>query len=86
MTGFAIGRSTAKLEGTVTGRSPTDALGKAIKAGPVTLVIEFLTTAGQVVDTKEVTLAMTEPGATRKLSVEGKGNDIAGWRYRQKSQ
>ena len=84
MTGFAVGRNGAKLEGTITGRSPTDAQGKAIKTGPVTLVVEFLTMAGKVVDTKEVTLALTEVGATKKLSVEGKGSDIAGWRYKQK--
>jgi tetratricopeptide (TPR) repeat protein len=84
MTGFAIGRNNAKLEGTATGREPTDAQGKAIPKGPVTLVVEFVTTAGQVVDTKEVAIPKVETGSTHKLSVEGKGNDIAGWRYRPK--
>lgn len=84
MTGFAIGRSGVKLEGTATGRSPTDAQGKAIKTGPVTLVVEFVTTAGQVVDSKEVVLPTLEAGVTHRLSVEAKGADIAGWRYRRK--
>jgi tetratricopeptide (TPR) repeat protein len=84
MTGFAIGRNGAKLEGNATGREPTDAQGKAITKAAVTLVVEFVTTAGQVVDSKEVSLPKLDTGATHKLSVEGKGNDIAGWRYRQK--
>lgn len=84
MTGFAIGRNNAKLEGTATGREPTDGQGKAIPKAPVTLVVEFVTAAGQVVDTKEVPLPKIETGSTHKVAVEGKGSDIAGWRYRQK--
>ena len=84
MTGFQLGRSTAKLEGTATGRSPTDAQGKPIKAAVVALVIEFVTSGGAVVDTKEVTVPILAIGTTHKISVDAKGADIAGWRYRSK--
>lgn len=81
---FQLGRSGAKLQGTATGRAPTDAQGKPIKAGPVTLVIEFVTTAGTVVDTKEVAMPALAAGATHTIAVDAKGADIAGWRYRAK--
>ncbi len=84
MTGFQLGRSTAKLEGTATGRSPTDATGKAIKPAAVTLVVEFVTSGGTVVDTKEVAIPLLVAGSVHKVSVDGKGADIAGWRYRSK--
>ena len=84
MTGFQLGRSTAKLEGLATGRAPTDAQGKPIKPAAVTLVIEFVTSGGTVVDTKEVALPVLAVGTTHKISVDAKGADIAGWRYRGK--
>ena len=84
MTGFQLGRSTAKLEGTATGRSPTDAQGKPIKPVPVTLVVEFVTSGGAVVDTKEVAIPVLAVGTPHKISVDWKGADIAGWRYRSK--
>jgi tetratricopeptide (TPR) repeat protein len=84
MGAFSIGKSVAKLQGQATGRSPTDAQGKAIKPAPFTLVIEFVTSGGQVVDTKEVAIPVLQPGATQPIAVEAKGADIAGWRYRQK--
>ncbi len=84
MNNFQIGRNTAKIQGSATGRAPTDAQGKAIKPGAVTIVIEFVTSAGTVVDSKEVVLGVLQTGATQAISVEAKGVDIAGWRYRQK--
>jgi tetratricopeptide (TPR) repeat protein len=84
MTAFQLGRNQAKLQGTATGRSPTDAQGKAIKPAPVTIVIEFITTAGVVVDTKEVSLPVLNAGATHNVAVDAKGADIAAWRYKQK--
>ena len=84
MTNFQLGRKTASLKGAATGRAPTDAAGKTIKAAPVTLVVEFLTSGGTVVDTKEVALPLMTPGATHAIAVEGAGVDIAGWRYRLK--
>lgn len=82
MSGFAIGRSAAKLDGMARGRAPTDAQGKTIKAKPVVLVIEFVTAAGTVVDTKEVALPQLAVGAEHPIAVEAKGAEIAGWRYR----
>jgi tetratricopeptide (TPR) repeat protein len=84
MVGFAIGRSSAKLEGIARGRAPTDAQGKAIKPAPVVLIVEFITTAGTVIDTKEVALPQLAVAAEHQFAVEGKGADIAGWRYRAK--
>lgn len=84
MNSFQMGRGSARLEGNIIGRAPTDAQGKAIKAAPVTINVEFVTAAGAVVDSKEVTIPLLEPGATHTLSVEGKGDGIAGWRYKQK--
>lgn len=84
MTSFQIGRGSTKLQGTATGRAPTDAQGKAIKPAPVTIVIEFVTSAGAVVDTKEVSLGLVAVGASQPIAAEGKGADIAGWRYHQK--
>ncbi|MBM4188177.1 MAG: tetratricopeptide repeat protein [Gemmatimonadetes bacterium] len=82
MAAFAIGRSAAKLEGVARGRAPTDAQGKAIKVTAVTLVVEFVTTAGTVVDTKEVAVPQLATGAEHKISIDAKGQNIAGWRYR----
>lgn len=84
ITGIQLGRSNAKLQATATGRAPTDAQGKPIKTGPVTVVFEFVTSAGTVVDTKEVALGQLQAGATQQIAVEAKGADIAGWRYHQK--
>lgn len=84
MSSFQMGRGSARLEGQAVGRNPTDAQGKNIKAAPVTVVVEFVTAAGTVVDSKDVSLPLLEPGATHALKAEGKGADIAGWRYRQK--
>jgi tetratricopeptide (TPR) repeat protein len=81
---FGIGKSGAKLQGTATGRNPTDAQGKPIKPTPVTLVFEFVTSAGQVVDSKEVAIPVLQPGATHEITMEAKGADIAGWRYKTK--
>lgn len=84
MTGFQLGRSNVKLEGTATGRAPTDAQGKTIKPDSVSLVVEFVTSAGTVVDTKNVVLPILPAGTVHKISVDAKGADIAGWRYRSK--
>ena len=84
ITSFQLGKTSARLIGTATGRSPTDAQGKTIKPGPVALVIEFLTSSGSVVDTKEVSVPQLAPGATHQLSVEAKGEGIQAWRYKAK--
>lgn len=85
MTSFQLMRDGAKLEGTAVGRAPTDAQGKAIKVSPVALVIEFVDVSGTVVDTKEVTVPVVQPGSSHAIKVDASGKDIAGWRYRQKA-
>ncbi len=85
MTSFQLMREGARLEGTATGRSPTDAQGKAIKSTPVVLTIEFLNVAGTVVDTKEINIPVVPPGSSHSIRVEASGREIAGWRYRQKA-
>ncbi|MEO8449300.1 MAG: hypothetical protein ABI647_05885 [Gemmatimonadota bacterium] len=84
VTSFQMGKSSARLQGTATGRSPSDAQGKPVKAGPVTVVFEFVTASGQAVDSKEVALPKLDAGATQAINVEGKGEGIAGWRYKVK--
>ena len=84
VTGFQLGRSQAKLQATATGRNPTDAQGKVIKVVPITLVFEFLTATGQVVDTKEINLPVIPVGESKVVSLDAKGADIAAWRYHQK--
>src|SRR4029453_460065 len=81
---FAITKAGAKLQGQATGRAPSDAQGKPIKPAAVNLVVEFVTTAGQVVDTEEVPIPVLPPGTNHKIAVEAKGADIAGWRYHAK--
>ena len=39
---------------------------------------------GIVVDTTELTVPVLAVGTTHKISVDAKGADIAGWRYRSK--
>ncbi len=84
ITGFQVRPGSARLEAVATGRAPTDAQGKAIKAEPVTLVIEFVTAAGNVVGSKEVSVPVLEAGATHTFNAEATGSDVAGWRYSKK--
>jgi tetratricopeptide (TPR) repeat protein len=84
MRSFQLGKDRARLQGVATGRSPTDAQGKDIKPEPFVLVLEFVTVSGQLVDSKEVSIPVVQDGASHNLNVEGKGADIAAWRYRRK--
>ncbi|MHB1328854.1 MAG: tetratricopeptide repeat protein [Gemmatimonadales bacterium] len=84
VTAFQIGRTSSRLEGVATGRAPTDAQGKALKAAPVTVVIEFVTAAGAVVGSQDVAIPLLEAGATHKFTAEASGADVAGWRYKKK--
>jgi tetratricopeptide (TPR) repeat protein len=82
---FQLGRDGAKLRGTATGRNPTDAESKPIKPTPVNLVIEFLSEAGTVVATKEITVPVVAAGATHEIRVDADGKEIAAWRYKPKA-
>jgi len=84
VTGFQIGRTSTRLEGVATGRAPTDAQGKPLKVEAVTLVVEFVTAAGSVVGSREVSIPVLETGAQHKFTAEASGADVAGWRYRKK--
>lgn len=81
VTGFQMSAGGAKFTGDAVGRSPQDVNGKPIKTGPVTLVLEFVDTNGQVLDTKEVPVPVLAKDARHKIEAEGKGTGIVGWRY-----
>ncbi|MGH7560504.1 MAG: tetratricopeptide repeat protein [Gemmatimonadales bacterium] len=85
VTGFQMGQSGAKFTGEATGRNPLDPKGNPLKTAPMVVVLEFMNTSGAVVDTKEFTIPVLKEGAKHPVQVEGKGEGIAGWRYRQKS-
>jgi tetratricopeptide (TPR) repeat protein len=84
VTGFVMRPDGARLTATATGRSATDALGKALKPVPVNLVVEFVTEAGDVVASQEVAVPALEPGAPHEIRAEVKGAGISGWRYKRK--
>ncbi|HEV8598260.1 MAG TPA: hypothetical protein VGQ69_02770 [Gemmatimonadales bacterium] len=81
---FQMGPDGAKLAAEATGRAPTDATGKPIKTGPVTLVVEFIDLTGKVIDTKEAPIPVLEAGKQHSISLDAKGAGITGWRYRLK--
>ena len=84
ITVFQMGASRALLAADATGRSPTDAEGKAIKTAPVALVFEFLDAGGTVLDSKEVNVPVLTNGQKHTIEIEGKGSNIVAWRYRAK--
>jgi tetratricopeptide (TPR) repeat protein len=82
---FQIGQTSAKFAGEVVGRAPQDAAGKPLKSTPMTLVFEFLDTAGTVIDTKEAAVPVLAAGQKQAIQLDVKGAGITGWRYRVKS-
>jgi tetratricopeptide (TPR) repeat protein len=84
VTGFVMRPDGARFTATATGRSATDALGKALKPVPVNLVVEFVTEAGQVVASQDVSVPVLETGAAHEIRAEVKGAGIQGWRYKRK--
>jgi tetratricopeptide (TPR) repeat protein len=81
---FQMGQSSAKFAGDAIGRAPQDAAGKPIKAGPVTLVFEFVDVAGAVIETKETQVPVLATGQKHTIQLDAKGAGITGWRYRIK--
>ncbi|HEX6106468.1 MAG TPA: tetratricopeptide repeat protein [Gemmatimonadales bacterium] len=69
---------------TATGRSAQTATGKAIPPAAVAITVEFLDANGGVVATQDAQVPALEPNATHDLSVQGQGNGIVAWRYKQK--
>jgi hypothetical protein len=82
---FDQAENQASLTAHLIGRQPQDVQGDDIPPAPVTLLVEFLNDAGEVVASEEVTLPVLAPEATDQVVVEGAGSDITWWRYRQTS-
>jgi tetratricopeptide (TPR) repeat protein len=85
ITGFQMGSTRARLIAEATGRNPMDADGKPIKPAAKTLVVEFLNSKGEVVDTKEVAVPVLTNGQKHPIDLEGKGADLVAWRYRPRA-
>lgn len=81
---FQMGQTSARLGAEAVGRSPTDATGKPLKPAPVTFVLDFLDSAGTVIDTREFTVPVLENGKRHPISLDAKGAGITGWKYRIK--
>jgi tetratricopeptide (TPR) repeat protein len=84
VTQFSIRSSGARWTATATGREATDPGGRPVPPAPLTLVVEFLTEAGAVVASEEVSIPALATAATHQLQVDGAGETIAAWRYRRK--
>jgi len=84
MQSFGPTKNGARLVGSAIGREPMNATGEAIPKTAFTLVIEFVDASGQVVDSKDAQIPVIEAGADHQISVEAKGANITGWRYRKK--
>ena len=81
---FQMGMTRANLVAEATGREAMDPNGKALKVDPVAVTFEFLDAKGTVLDTKEITVPVLTKGQKHTVTLEGKGSEIAGWRYRRK--
>lgn len=81
---FNMGTSVTRLEANVTGRKATDAAGKDLAPTPVTITVEFLNPAGEVLGAQDVNIPALEPGATHQIRAEARVGGVTGWRYRRK--
>jgi len=82
---FQMGHSGARFLADAIGRSPQDPTGKPLKVSPVTVVVEFVDSAGAVLDTKEVQIPALASTEKSSISAEGKAAGITAWRYRVKA-
>jgi tetratricopeptide (TPR) repeat protein len=73
--------SGATFTATATGRSATDANGKAIAPHPVTITVEFLNKDGASVATADVAVPALKAGETFDVSAQAQGEGITAWRY-----
>lgn len=85
ITGFQTGSKSARLMANLVGRTPMNAGGEELEPAPVTIVVEFLDEANQVVETVEHTVPVVKAGEVHKLEVEGTKAGIAAWRYHRKA-
>ena len=83
--GFDTDADGAALTATATGRQPQDVDGSHLKATAVTITVEFMNEADEVVATQDVTLPVLAPDATEDIVVEGQGSGITWWRYSKAS-
>ncbi len=83
--GFDTDADGAALTATATGRQPQSVDGSNLKATAVTITVEFMNEADEVVATQDVTLPVLAPDATEDIVVEGQGSGITWWRYSKAS-
>jgi tetratricopeptide (TPR) repeat protein len=84
ITGFQTGSQSARLMANLVGRTPMNAGGEELEPAPVTIVVEFLNEANQVVETVEHTVPVIKAGETHKVEIQGTKAGITAWRYHRK--
>jgi tetratricopeptide (TPR) repeat protein len=83
--GFEAGADGAVLTANATGRQPQSVDGSNIEATAVTITVEFMNEADEVVASQDVTIPILAPDATEEVVVEGQGSGIKWWRYSEAS-
>jgi len=83
--GFEAGADGAVLTAVATGRQPQSIDGSNIEATAVTITVEFMNEADEVVASQDVTIPILAPDATEEVVVEGQGSGIKWWRYSEAS-
>ncbi len=82
---FRTGADGAVLTANATGRQPQSVDGSDLEVTAVTITVEFMNEADEVVASQDVTIPVLAPDATEEVVVEGQGNGITWWRYSQAS-
>jgi hypothetical protein len=83
--GFDIDADGAVLRATATGRQPQSIDGSNLEVTAVTITVEFMNEADEMVATQDVTLPVLAPDETEKVVIEGQGSGITWWSYHQAS-
>ncbi|MBK8004041.1 MAG: tetratricopeptide repeat protein [Gemmatimonadetes bacterium] len=81
---FKRGAQGVTLTATATGREARDENNKVIAPKALTLAVEFLDQAGNVVTTQEAAVKPLAVGEAQQLTVTGSGQGIRNWRYKVK--
>lgn len=81
---FSMGQQATRWEATAHGRKATDAAGKDLKPVAVSITVEFLDDAGNVVGSQDVNIPALEPEATAPLKAEIQKGGSTAWRYKRK--
>ena len=82
---FQAGDDGAALTFNATGRQPQSVDGSNLEATTVTITVDFMNEADEVVASEDVTFPVLAPDATEQVVVEGQGSGIMWWRYSQVS-